>query len=194
MKFIRCTFEKNYAGRPITPQRLAAANRFAQKQRDKVALFPELQATVEDPKDRLQAFAVGECESSAEWRARRAEDWRRARRELAELPEVARAGLMRFWQTSRWVNHEPVALLSMILNVRRGKSYWSHMRRLRQIELIGQGKLPHGMFRQEADEHKATPWRFRDWRDRDLGRFRARRARKLGLLKTERQLQLAPTS
>ena len=57
MRFTPCIFEKDWH-RPITPLRLKHAEKHLAKQRDKVALFPDL-APTETPVERLTGFQEG---------------------------------------------------------------------------------------------------------------------------------------
>lgn len=182
MKFQPAVFRNGWA-REITPRRLAAAKRFARRAQEKVALLPDLVAEVEQPEARLEAYRQGEIASHAEYRANRAREWRAHRRAIAALPEHTRRGLMRYWDN--WCTNgnpgDPGFLAGFIRQAQTGVSFWAKLRELRQLKLMGEGRLPKDLFFNASTGQPPEPWRRRDYLDRDLSRFRRRRARKLGL-------------
>lgn len=182
MKFQPAVFRQGWT-REITPRRLAAAKRFARFEQDKVALFPELVDLVEKPDVRLEAFRQGEIASHAEYRAARAAEWRALRRAIAALPQHTRRGLLRYWD--HWciggAPGDPGYLAGFIRQAQAGYSFWSKLRELRQLKLMGEGRLPRDLLFNASTGSPKEPWRRRDYLDRDVARFRRKRSRKLGL-------------
>lgn len=187
MKFRRCAWEKSPTVE-VGPRQLAAAARRLARQREAVALLPDLVAAVPTIADELAYMRTGIPEEHAYWRALHAAAWRRARRELEALPEHTRRGILRYWDRfSERSAADPCYLLSFIREAKRGVSFWARLRHLRLMELIGERRLPPNWF---EGRPKEPPWRMRDYLDHDVERFRRKRSRKRGLLTTERQLML----
>lgn len=125
-----------------TPRRVAAARRRERLEKDKVSLFPEMQAEVMTSGEYLARVRVHRVESAKEWRAHRAKGWREVRRRLSGLRPGARRGLMRYWETSLGPK-DPEYLGSLITQHERdGVCFWHRLRELRILKLIGEGRLP----------------------------------------------------
>ena len=115
-------------GREWTPRRIAAAKRAVIRQKDATPLFPEL-ARHQTVEDRIAAVDANYVDFCQRFRAFEAESWRRARRELRELPRVARMGVLFYWGICRCPG-TPVYLLELLRSVRRGASAWRKVRKL----------------------------------------------------------------
>ena len=191
MKFARCCYTKSDTVE-FTPRKVAAVHRRLEQARDKVALLPDLVAQVPTPEQDMAKTLAGTAVAAAEWRNRRARSWREARRLLSLLPEHAREGVRRYWDN--WCTNgnpaDPEFLAGHAAAALKGRCYWSALRFLRQLWLVGQGRLPREMFFRQGGSAEPA-YRRRDWRDHDTAHFRRRRARKLGLLPQETQRTLA---
>lgn len=124
-----------------TGRRIAAAKRAIQRQLDAVPLFPELvkHRTVEERMDAMEAGSDAMIQS---WRDNRADNWRKARRELRELPPLRQSGLSAYLAQAGCPG-DPVYLLEMLREARtRCGNFWSRLRRLQQMRLVGAGRLP----------------------------------------------------
>lgn len=127
--------------REWTGRRVAAAARAVRRERESVALFPELSryATVEERIAEVDADGAAMVDR---WRAHAAKSWRKARRLIAAMPELQRRGMLRYWQESH-CPADPSYLLDAIHGLTtRGVSPWSRLRFMRQLWLTGQGRLP----------------------------------------------------
>lgn len=105
-----------------TKQRLAAAKRAIQRERDAVPLFPEL-APQETPEERI---ARVDAEVAAYWqrmRDHRAKQWRKARRWLYSMPEEQRKQILAEWETCQWPG-SPEYLLTFMRWWLNGKRWW----------------------------------------------------------------------
>lgn len=127
--------------RERTPRRVAAAKRAVQKEKDSWALFPAM-ATHQTAEERLDALDVHTREWWRAMRQNRADSWRRARRALRRLPDIRRAGLVRYWQTTWGGPKDPVYLLGMIREASGFVSFWGKLAHFRRLKLIGEGRLP----------------------------------------------------
>lgn len=154
MRFQRSVYEKEEPELVLSPQRVRAAERAVQRDHDAVALFPELrkETTVED---RLQRIERGRQEASTENRQRRAREWRNARRRLATLPPLVRAGVLRYWNTTS-VPGDPVFLASFVTQAQRGTSFWAKLAELRRLRLVGEKKLDWRYVAKEAPRTNAS--------------------------------------
>ena len=140
MKFRPCPWPKDLTV-VMTPRRIAAARRRLEKEREAVALLPDLVAGVPSLEAELSAIAAAAPSAAAEWREHWAAAWRRARRGLAALPEHQRRGLLRYW--SSWSGPaSPEYLLTFLHQARNGECFWNRLRELRQYFLIGQKRFP----------------------------------------------------
>jgi len=141
MRFSRCPWPKDHSI-PLTPQRIAAAKRRLAREREEVALLPDLVAKVSSLDADLARTQAAAPLAASEWRAHWAKTWRAARRRLASLPESTRRGLLRYWAT--WGGPtSPEYLACFVFEVEaRGRSYWTTLRKHRQLWLIGQGRFP----------------------------------------------------
>lgn len=175
MKFRRCTYAKDYVVE-ITDRKVAAAKRRLARQRDRVALLPDLVADVPSLEVEVARTVAGSNSEAKWWRDRWAQNWRDARRRLALLPSTARAGVLRYW--NHWVDNDapgsPEYFATIVEQAHKGISFWARLAELRRLKLIGEKRLPF----KRAD--LSEPWRRRDWQDRDVNRFRQKRARRLG--------------
>jgi hypothetical protein len=100
MKFRRCLFRPT-TKRGISPQRLAAARRWLDREAASLPLFmDQVRTSQPTPEERVQAAD----ESFAAWRRQfrtlTARQWREARRILHELPPGERAALIAAWNAS----------------------------------------------------------------------------------------------
>lgn len=123
----------------VTPRRLAAARRAVQREKDRFALFPEL-VTHTTAEERIAAVNHHRTEWDQEHRQRRAANWRRARRQLGELPIIRQTGIRRYWQQFNGPG-DPVYLLDMITQANRGRCYWQLLANVRRMRLMGLGVL-----------------------------------------------------
>jgi hypothetical protein len=191
MKFRTCTYPKDYRVE-YTPRKLAAAERRLARKRDEVALLPDLVAKVPTLEQEIAFTEKAGPQAARNWRDRWAQTWRRARRDLEKLPPITRKGVLRYW--NNWVDNDapgsPEYFATFVDQAAKGVSFWERLRELRQFKLIGQGKLAKDALFIKARERSTHPWRHRDYHDRDIARFRRKRARKLGLLKIELQTVL----
>jgi len=123
-----------------TPRRLAAARRAVNAEKDKYALFPEFvrHKTAEERVAAIQRHTVVFWD---ERRNDRAHSWRTARRQLRELPDLTRRGVLAWWQRGG-VPGCPEYLLGAIREAKRGVSYWGRLAELKRLALIGAGRLP----------------------------------------------------
>lgn len=194
MKFARCAWEKAPREVEMTPRRLAAIDRRLARERDAVALLPDLVAQVVTKDVDVARTQEGHSREHALWRAHRAKEWRAVRRRLAALPEHTRRGVLRYWDN--WCASgnpgSPEYLATHVHSAERGVSFWTRLRVLRQLKLIGEGKLPKTFFFRPGEQPEPS-YRQRNWRDSDREHFRQRRARKLGLVPVERQIPLGLT-
>lgn len=111
MRFDR--FPRPRGLRPHTPQRIAAAARALQQARDRVPLFTD-QLVTESVAERLQRQDADTIRASQFLRQGYARAWREARRRLPALAPEARAGILREWQTHRWLPGTPEYLLDLL--------------------------------------------------------------------------------
>src|SRR5262245_16956658 len=90
--------------RPVTGRRLFAAGRALRRERDAVALFPELQPT-ETPEQRIARMDAAAAAHLQTVRDRTAATWRRARRAFRALTQAQRAHVLAHWNAATW--HPP---------------------------------------------------------------------------------------
>lgn len=123
-----------------SPQRVAAAKRAVERDRENCGLFPEMMVhkTVEE---RLEAVLDGRVTWWRQMRNVVAADWRRARKLVRELPETSRRGLLRYWQTGAFPC-QPCYLLTMVHMWRQGRCWWHELAHRRRMQLVGAGKMP----------------------------------------------------
>lgn len=130
-----------------SPQRVAAARRAVQREKDNYALFPQF-VTHNTAEERLNALEIHNREWNQKRRDHDAQGWRRARRELRQLPPSIKAGLIRYWQSEAWLPREPAYLLSEIHSAKIGRTnHWRCLRILRQFRLLREGRLPATVFK-----------------------------------------------
>ena len=114
-------FPRYRAGAP-TKQRLAAARRAIEREREAVGLFPEL-APQETPEERIARI---DDELAAHWQRMRdhqATRWRRARRWLYSLPPEQMDQILSEWRSCGWPG-SPEYLLSFVRWFLNGKQWW----------------------------------------------------------------------
>ena len=141
MRFNRSPWTKNEI-RPRSPQRIAAARRAVQRDKDAVPLFPEM-VKHHTADERLRAMEVGAVEWHCEMRASRAATWREARRRLYALPPLTHAGVLRYWSSDSWIPRDPSYLADLIHGVtHRHECCWRMLRIRRQMKLVREGRLP----------------------------------------------------
>jgi len=140
MKFACCAWEKivTYV---VTGRKRAAAERAVRRERESVALFPELSRET-NADNRLASIAEGLQISAGEWRHERARAWRTARRSVCELPGTAGVAVLRYWNEAWTGPRSPEYLATFALEARRGVCFWRRMADLRRLRLIGAGRLP----------------------------------------------------
>jgi hypothetical protein len=126
----------------MTPRRIAAARRRLAREREAVALLPDLAAQVATLEEDLAGSKIGGVQADAAVRARWACDWRRARRLLAAVPEPTRRGLLRYWNTWGGPSTSEYLLTFIHQAMVGGRSFWTDLRIRRQMYLIGQGRYP----------------------------------------------------
>jgi len=194
MKFARCAWEKIPREIEITPRKRAAINHRLSREREAVALLPDLVARVATPEEDIARSRVGARQEHEFWRNSRARDWREARRRLAALPEHTRRGLLRYW--NNWCGNGnpagPEYFTTFVTQAERGHCFWAELRVLRQFQLISQNRLPRTLLFRPGVTGE-PPYRRREWRDTNRDFFRRRRMRKLGLVSSEHQRFLALT-
>jgi len=121
--------------------RIAAAKKAVEKERDSVALFPELMRdkTVEARLERI------EDENEKYWQRLRnfeAQQWREGRAMLRRLNALTRTGVLRYWDQAQ-MPHTACYFAGLVRDVaEKHKSGWQKLRELRQLWLVGQGRLP----------------------------------------------------
>lgn len=115
-----------------TSRKSAAILRRQANDRAALPLFAEVIAAEQCSVDEVHAQrAAAWAASELEDRARRARDWRRARRALCEIePAEVRERLRDFWDRHRWFPATPSYLLSML-----------HMWRNNRLDLDAPGML-----------------------------------------------------
>ncbi len=106
----------------VTERKYAAALRSQQRQQDAVPLLSilvaEQQPSIEQlMRDRITAWD----RSEQEWRDKRAQDWRRARRFLAACKPTVRSALLRYWNEHRWLPGDPSYLLDVLHGFKTGR-------------------------------------------------------------------------
>lgn len=124
----------------MTPRKVAAARKAIEQDRERCGLFPEMMqfTTVED---RVDAIARHRSLWVADMRQHQADNWRRARRLLRELPPGTRTGIRRYWAQSIMPG-DPVYLLGLIHDAHaRGVCFWRKLAYLHRLKLIGAGRL-----------------------------------------------------
>lgn len=156
MRFQRSPWRKIDASAPLerSPQRVRAAVRREKIEKDKVALFPELQASVATAEEYMSTVEKGRVESSKEWRKKRADDWRKVRRELEKVPPISRAGIMRLWAIG-YLPGDPLYLSDLINQYKRGVSPWHKLAEFRKLKLIAERRLDR-KYLFGADTYKKT--------------------------------------
>jgi hypothetical protein len=133
MKFTRYP---RRAARPDQPsrQRLTAHHRAVQREKDRYPLFPEL-VRFETAEQRIVAWDVAVATWWQQMRKHRAQSWRRARRELRQLPAGPRAATLRYFTTIQ-LPGDPVYLLSLIHDYRtKHRCFWHELATLRRLQL-----------------------------------------------------------
>jgi len=131
-------------GPPETsPRRLAAARRAVERDKEQNALTPEL-VRHQTAEERLAARNAEWAETERDWRQRKARAWLDCRRRLRALPPTTRRGVMIWWNRSHYPP-TPEYLAGVLTGVERGRSPWAELRRLRQLYLVGQGRLPRSV-------------------------------------------------
>lgn len=145
MKYNPCIWKFNKT-RQWTPRRIANARRAVKREQESVALFPEL-ARYQTVEDRIADIDSDEVKTVLKMRTHYAASWREARRKLAALPAISRAGVMRYWQDEQiHLPRDAAYLLGIIREVEMGKrSIWRDLRIRRQLQLMWQGKLPRSV-------------------------------------------------
>lgn len=83
--------------RGFTPQRLRAAERAVRRDKDSVALFPDL-ARHNTAQERVEQIDADNAAMVQRWRDIEAQTWKRSRRLLRSLPELLRATITAKWQ------------------------------------------------------------------------------------------------
>ncbi len=157
MKFTRCPWNKGWK-KPITARSISAAKRRLDRERDAVALLPDLASAIPTINQEVEAMtkAMNDDSDVVYWRARWAANWRCARRELECLPEQSRRGLLKYW--SRWSGPStPEYLLTFIQEAKKGTSFWSKLRELRQYQLIGERRFPEDRIKAVFARHLQKP-------------------------------------
>lgn len=125
--------------RAWSPQRLAAAARAVQREKDAVPLFPGM-ARYQTVAERVADRDEDEAAFRARMRQHRADLWRRTRRTLRSLPKITQAGILIYWREAGYPP-DPLYLLQIIVEDRR-RSAWRRLRELRMFRKIGQIKDP----------------------------------------------------
>lgn len=124
-----------------SPQRVAAAKRAVQRDREKCGLFPEMMQ-FQTAEQRVAALIVHRKTWGQEFRDRHAASWRKVRRELRMVPDSPRRAIMRYWQTGPYPG-SPEYLAGMIHDWRiKGRCWWHALADRRRMQLVGMGKLP----------------------------------------------------
>lgn len=102
MKFRRCLFRPN-TKRGISPQRLAAARRWLDREAASLPLFSaQVRASQPTPEERVQAADESFAAWRRQFRSLTARQWCEARRILHELPPGERAALIAAWNASSY--------------------------------------------------------------------------------------------
>jgi hypothetical protein len=126
---------------PPSPQRVAAARRSVQAEKDRYALFPEL-VTYQTVEERLDAFQEHRITWWQEQRNFQAASWRKARALLQSLPPGPRKGIIRYWQKGT-LPGDPAYLLGLIQDYKvRKRCCWHVLADFRRFQLIAAGRLP----------------------------------------------------
>jgi hypothetical protein len=171
MRFQPCIYKKDDR-LELTPRKIALTAKRLERKRDKVALLPDLAAAVPTVDQELARHAASVPTHAADERRRRAVQWRQARRQLEAMPEQPRRGILRYW--AEWSGPlDPVYLLGFIDHATRfGVSYWTTLRELRQLKLIGERRFPQDRVAAVFANTRNKPYRF----ERDAAFFLKRRA------------------
>jgi hypothetical protein len=123
----------------VTPQKLAAARRKVQRDRDSVALFPDL-ARYESA-EQCAAEKVERCKS---WQQRMrdltARKWREVRSAYRRLNPITADGLKRYWELGH-IPGTPYYLASLVDRCLKGHSCWHDLVELKRLQLIRDGKM-----------------------------------------------------
>lgn len=98
--------------RPVTPQRRKAAEKAVEKDKESVALFPEL-ARHQSADERLAEMAQETAAYFKQIRDHHAQVWRRCRRHLRSMPEPVRQAILSIWNAS-WMPGSSTYLASLI--------------------------------------------------------------------------------
>ncbi|HEY1171069.1 MAG TPA: hypothetical protein VGH19_06820 [Verrucomicrobiae bacterium] len=149
MRFTKCPYSKAEGYKlERSPQRMAAARRAVAKEKDKYALFPEL-VTHTSAEERVDSLEKHCAQFNQDWRERWAVNWRRARAKVNELPPITRQGLLRYWNHPEiQIPRDPVFLLGAIHTITvYHQSPWHQLRIRRQLQLIGDKRLPRDTFK-----------------------------------------------
>lgn len=106
----------------ITDRKRAAAVRWQQRQRDSLPLFGPLIAEAQPGIDAVMADRVETWNrTEQDWRNRRANQWRRARRALESHDEEIRSALLAYWNGHRWLPGDPAYLLDLLHGFSTGR-------------------------------------------------------------------------
>lgn len=108
--------------RPPTERRIAAAERFLAKERDKFALFADQLDQLDQPtaEQRIEAHEEGYFEHQIYMRKHQADMWRKCRRLLEQLAPEHAASVNRIWRGRRYPLN-PAYLAGLVQNVVDGK-------------------------------------------------------------------------
>ena len=106
----------------VTHRKRLAAARWQQRQRDCLPLLglliAETQPSIDDVMDRrVQCWVVTEQAN----RDRRAGQWRKARRDIADRDRKVQRALLTYWNQHRWLPGDPSYLLDMLHGFDRGR-------------------------------------------------------------------------
>lgn len=105
-----------------TSRKRAALRRRQRLDREKLPLFSALIAETQPDEDTVMAQRAERWEiMEEEQRQRRADDWRRARRRLAEVGGNMRPLILAYWNNHRWLPGEPGYLLDLLHSIETGR-------------------------------------------------------------------------
>ena len=99
VRFSRCPYR--YQRRAITRQRLTAATKAIERERQRDGLFADVQA-YETPEERLARLEAEQEAWVRQMRARWLEEWRRIRAALCAAPAERRRQIVAAWRTCGW--------------------------------------------------------------------------------------------
>jgi len=153
MRFRRYVVHADHTERTVTSRRYSAAERSVKNDKENNALTPSLVkfATAED---RIQAMAERSNRIAQSWRDHRAKKWREVRKEIKQFSALTRQGIVKQWNHSKCPG-DPSYLLTYMRQVNRGeRSPWADLRRLRQLQLVGAGRLPRSVVFKQSNQKK----------------------------------------